>query len=471
MKKSRKSKIIIWSVVALVILAIIAIFVVRGINAQKEATANLQTQVLETSDLTAIVGATGSVRANQSATLTWQTNGRIEEISADTGDKVKTDDVLATLAESSLSQSIILAQSDLVTAKRDLENLLSSDAARAQAELDLANAKENYDKVRWYAVYEGHPRETDQNVIDAAKARVTIAEDEVEKKEKDYNGYAETPDDDRWKAQALSNLAAARKELEEAKLALDHYLNSPNNKEVDISLGEIAVAKAQLDDAQREYDRLKEGTDPEDIAAARARVSAIEATINMAKITAPFSGTVTDATGKIGDLVGPNSAAFRIDDLSKMFVDVEIPEVDINRVKVGQDVTLTFDAIPTTEYEGRVSEVARVGTSTSGAVNFKVTIEVLKFDEQVMPGMTAAVNIVVSDLKDVLAVPNRAVRLVNGQRVVYVLKNGIPTTVEIEIGSSSDTLSEVISGDLKAGDTIILNPSTDFTSMFMGGPY
>jgi len=472
MKKSRKTKIITWSIVAVVVLAIVALVVINNINAQKQLTANLQTQVLEKSDLTAIVGATGSVRANQSATLTWQTNGRIEQISAKIGEKVSAEQELANLAESSLSQSIILAQSDLVTAKRDLENLLDSDKARSQAELDLANAKQNYDKVRWYAVYQGKPRETDQDVIDAAKARVTIDEDAVEKAQRDYNGFAETPDDDVLKAQSLKKLAQAKQELQDAKLALEHYINPPNNKEVNISLGEIAVAKAQLDDAQREYDRLKEGTDPEDIAAAKARVAAIEATINMAKITAPFAGTITDSTGKVGDLVNSNTEAFRVDDLSKMFVDVDIPEVDINRIKVGQDVTLTFDAIPNTEYQGRVSEVARIGTSDSGAVNFKVTIEVLKYDQQVMPGMTAAVNIVVSDLKDVLAVPNRAVRLQNGQRIVYILKNGVPTKVEIEIGSSSDTLSEVVSGDLKPGDTIILNPAADISSMFMaGGPH
>jgi multidrug efflux pump subunit AcrA (membrane-fusion protein) len=78
---------------------------------------------------------------------------------------------------------------------------------------------------------------------------------------------------------------------------------------------------------------------------------------------------------------------------------------------------------------------------------------------------------VVSDVKDVLTVPNRAVRLVDGKRVVYLLKNGVPVMVEIEIGSSSDTMSEVTSGDLKPGDVLILNPSIDFTSMMGGGPF
>ncbi len=469
MKKSSKSKIITWSIIGVVVLGIAAVIVVNNINAQKAAAATMQTQVLEKGNLTAIVGATGTVRANQSATLVWQTNGRIESINAAIGDNVKTDEVLASLAQSSLSQSIILAQSDLVTAQRNLDDLLNSDTARAQAQLALANAQQNYDKIRWNAVYADKPRETSQNTLDSASAAVVIAQDRVDKAQKEYDKYGESSETDLLKANALSNLAAAKKALAEAKLSLDYYTNTPDTKEVSISSGEIAVAKAKLDDAQREWDRLKDGPDPADIEAAKARVEAIKATLNMAKVSSPFAGVVTDASGMVGDIVSPSSFAFRVDDLSQMFVDVEIPEVDINRIKVGQDVTMTFDAINAAEYQGRVAEVARIGAISAGAVNFKVTIEVLNPDAQVMPGMTAAVNIVVSDLKDVLTVPNRAVRLVDGKRVVYILKNGVATKVEIEIGSSSDTLSEIVSGDLKPGDVLILNPSADFTSMMSGG--
>ncbi|EKD89261.1 MAG: Efflux transporter, RND family, MFP subunit [uncultured bacterium] len=469
MKKITKSKVITWSVIGVVVLGIAALIVVNNINARKAAAATMQTQVLEKGDLTAIVGATGTVRANQSATLVWQTNGRIESINAVIGDKVKTDEVLASLAQSSLSQSIILAQSDLVTAQRNLDDLINSDTARAQAQLNLANAQQDYDKVRWNAVYADKPRETSQNTLDSASAAVVIAQDRADRAQKEYDKYLESPDSDLQKANALSNLAAAKKALAEAKLSLNFYTDTPDTKEVSISSGEIALAKAKLDDAQREWDRLKDGPDPADIEAAKARVAAIEATINMAKISSPFAGILTDASGMVGDIVSPSSFAFRVDDLSQMFVDVEIPEVDINRVKVSQDVSLTFDAINAAEYQGRVAEVARIGANSAGAVNFKVTIEVLNPDEQVMPGMTAAVNIVVSDLKDVLTVPNRAVRLVDGKRVVYILKNDIAVMVDIEIGSSSDTLSEIISGDLKAGDVLILNPSADFTSMMSGG--
>ena len=283
MKKSPKSKIITWSIIGVVLLGIVAVIVVNNINTRKAAAATMQTQVLAKSDLTAIVGATGTVRANQTATLVWQTNGRIEAINVAVGDKVKIDEELASLAQSSLSQSIILAQSDLVTAQRNLDDLLNSDTAQAQAQLDLANAQEKYDKVRWNAVYAGTPRETSQNTLDSASAAVVIAQDRVDKAQKEYDKFGESSETDLLKANALSNLAAAKKALAEAKLSLDFYTNDPSTKEVSISEGEIAVAKAKLDDAQREWDRLKNGADPADIAAAKARVEAIKATLNMAK--------------------------------------------------------------------------------------------------------------------------------------------------------------------------------------------
>jgi len=165
---------------------------------------------------------------------------------------------------------------------------------------------------------------------------------------------------------------------------------------------------------------------------------------------------------KPGDRVSMGTPAFRVDDFSHLLVDVDVSEVDINRVEVGQPVILEFDAILAAQYEGQVVEVAPVGNIVQGVVYFKVTIELLAPDEKVKPGMTAAVNIVVSQLENVLLVPNRAVRVVDGNRVVYLLKGGQLEKVDIELGASSDLYSEVVSGSLKEGDNVVLNPPSEF---------
>jgi HlyD family secretion protein len=86
-------------------------------------------------------------------------------------------------------------------------------------------------------------------------------------------------------------------------------------------------------------------------------------------------------------------------------------------------------------------------------------VELLDADPMVKPGMTAAVTVTVREVEDALIVPNRAVRVLNGQRVVYLLVNNRPVAVEVRLGTSTDFYSEVLEGDLAAGDLLVLNPA------------
>ena len=471
MKKRISGRTILYIFLGLAVAGVITYLVLDNQNARKAAAAELQTVEVTRGELVAIIGATGTVRANQSAVLTWQTSGRVGTINVEVGEKVASETILAELVESSLPQNVILAQADLVEAQRSLDNLLNSNLNRARAQLNLANAKDAYERAVWSNWQGDTARTTNQNKIDAATAEVTLARDRVDTAEENYDKVDERDDDDPLKANALSTLANARESLDKAIKDLNYLVQNPNENELAISGGKVAVALAEYEDAQREWERQKDGADPDDIAAAKARITAIRATMALSHISTPFGGTITEVNVMPGDLVNTGSVAFRLDDLSHLLVDVQVPEVDINRIVVGQPVDLTFDAISNQAYQGKVHSVARVGTSESGLVNFEVTIEILNPDEQVLPGMTAGVNIIVSQLEDVLTVPNRAIRLVNNQPVVYILKNNAPVEVNIEIGASSDSMSEIISGDLKEGDKVILNPPSSFLDMnFSGGP-
>jgi HlyD family secretion protein len=263
------------------------------------------------------------------------------------------------------------------------------------------------------------------------------------------------------RANALSRLAAARRALERAQANLNYVQTMPNDNEIAQADARIQVAEARLQDAQREWDRIKEGPDADDIAAAEARIKAIEVTLGLVDLEAPFNGTITEVLGKVGDQVQPGTIAYRLDDLGRLLVDVQITEVDINRIQPGQPVTLSFDAIQGIEYSGVVVEVGRVGTSLQGVVNFNITIELTNPDAKVRPGMTAAIIIATDQLPGVLLVPNRAVRLREGKYIVYLLQGGIPTATNITLGLTSDQFSEVLEG-LKEGDTLVLNPPAEF---------
>jgi HlyD family secretion protein len=248
------------------------------------------------------------------------------------------------------------------------------------------------------------------------------------------------------------------------------YKGSVDPQTIQKADNSLALKKAELDDAQRLYDRLKDGPNPDDVAAAQANVDAAQALLDAARILAPIDGTVTQANPLVGDHAASGALAFRVDDLSHLLVDVEVSEIDINSVQAGQRVLLALDAIPSRTYHGRVEQVAQAGDTSSGAVVFTVTVRMTDADGAVKPGMTSAVNIIVNQVEGQLLVPNRAVRLVDGERVVYVLKEGRPQLLKISLGASSDTMSVIADGELQEGDLIILNPQGPGGGPFGGGP-
>ncbi len=408
-----------------IILVVLAVAAAGYFLWQQRASASapqFQTVPVERGRLIATVGATGTVRARQSVVLAWQTSGQVEKVNVQVGDRVQTGQALAWLAPTSVAQNIILAQAELVSAQQALEELLESDTARIQALIALRSAEEAYEK----------------------------AKDRYELMAKGNYEY-QTIEYINFRGRRIATLKTVKVDQADSEVLEDARV-------------EMELKKAQYEDAQRAYDRIKDGPHPDDVAAAQARVDAARATLEQMYLIAPFSAIVTEAYPLPGDRVSPGTLGFRLDDLSELLVDVEVSEVDINSVRIGQPVTLTFDAVYGKEYQGKVVKVTQAGQAIQGVVNFTVTVQILDPDDQVKPGMTAAVTIVVNELEDVVLIPNRSVRLVDGKRVVYVLRNGQPVQTLVRLGQSSDTMSVLVDGQVNVGDLIILNPPTVFES-------
>jgi HlyD family secretion protein len=445
-----------WIAIVVVIIAGVGFYVWQK-NQQAASGSTYQTVAAAHGKLTASVGATGTVRAVQSANLTWQTSGRVETVVPVIGDAVKTDEVLATLVQTSMSQSIILAEADLITAQKNLDDLMASRTSLAQAEQNLANAKQAVEDAQEKVDSITFARASD-NLVEQTQANIDLAKRDLTRAEDNYKLYAKKPEGDSTKAQALLTLTNARQKLTDLTNKYNWYTGKATDLDAEKYQADLAVAQAQQADAQREVERLKNGPSADDVAAAKARVAAAESTLSQSRVVAPFNGVITQAELAPGDMVSPGTLAFRVDDLSHLLVDLQISEVDINNMTVGQPVSVTFDAVQGKSYTGKVSKISQAGDSTGSGVNFTVTVEMIEVDELIKPGMTAAVNITVREISDALLVQNRAVRQVNGKRVVYVLKDKLPVAVEIRLGATSDTNSEVVGGDLKVGDLIILNP-------------
>ncbi len=274
-------------------------------------------------------------------------------------------------------------------------------------------------------------------------------------------------------AQAWNQYAEARYQEDRAEQNLQSLYDQIAEGEVisDITLERYESAKA-LATAQREYaeavyQQWQEGNPPE-LATLQAQIQALERALETTRLTAPFAGVVTQVETPAGTPVQPGTLALRIDDLDTLWVVADITEFDIPTVEVGQEVEVTFDGLPYQTFHAVVEEVAPVGVPdpVSGAMNFPVRMRLTDPDPRLRPGMTAAVTIFTQTYEDVLLVPNRAVRVVDGQPTVYVLRGGEPQPVTVRLGATSGEYSVLLEGDLAEGDPIVLNPPS--TAGFFG---
>ncbi|NMC28733.1 MAG: efflux RND transporter periplasmic adaptor subunit [Pelolinea sp.] len=460
-KKKKINKKLFYYGGAALVLALIFLFSQLRKNTSNNN--SLLTATVEKGELVATVGGTGKVEANKSATLGWKTSGNVSKVYVENGGSITSGDILAELSQTSLPQNVILAQADLVEAKRNLETVMESDTQRSQTYLDLLDAEENLQDAQ-DDIDHWNYKNADQKIVDQARAGFIAAEENLKQVKAELQSLDSDTND--------AELQKVQTKVDEAQLARDKALRNLSfilgktyNTEVAEDFANYDLAKAKLEDVQREWDRLKDGQNKDDILAAQAKVTAAESVAGMANLSAPFDGTITSVMTKEGDEVNAGTSAFRIDDLSKFYIEVDIPEIDINRIQIGQEAEFTFDSLLDKTYHGTVVEVAGAGTESQGETNFTIKLLVSDADENIMPGMTASVSITVLKLEDTLIVPTRAIRLEDGEVVVYVQRNGSIERIPVEIGSSSDSDTQVLSGDIAEGDTLVLNPPQDlFTS-------
>ena len=237
---------------------------------------------------------------------------------------------------------------------------------------------------------------------------------------------------------------------------------------------EIAYREAQLKQANAELEKM----DADDYTAKlkSARLNLDEALLQQDKVNkqledytikAPISGTVVRKLKKAGEKIesgaGANSDSNTlavIYDMSSLCVNIDVDELDVMKVKVGQEATITADAVSGKKYKGIVENVSINGTiGTNGVTTYPVKIRISDFDDQLLPGMNIDVDIVVQEAEDVLAIP---VNAINRGNTVYVKgekeneKDVAPDgykTVSVETGVNNGSFVEIVSG-IKDGDVI-----------------
>ena len=230
------------------------------------------------------------------------------------------------------------------------------------------------------------------------------------------------------------------------------------------------VAKNDYDAAVTNYDSAKA-----QLAQAKAALQAAATNLNYTRIYSPVDGIVISRNVDVGQTVAASfqtPTLFTIaQDLTKMQIDTNVAESDIGRVSMDQDVEFTVDAYPDTTFKGKVWQKRQAPITVQNVVTYDVVIQVQNRDFKLMPGMTANVSIIVASKADVLRVPNAALRFRPAERApekataggsekkgpgIWILENGKPKRVSITLGISDGTFTEVLSGDLKEGQLLII---------------
>ena len=239
-------------------------------------------------------------------------------------------------------------------------------------------------------------------------------------------------------------------------------------KQADELVAKNFISKTQRDEAQQALEAAQA-----QVASSKAQLARDRTNLRNSIIRSPISGVVVARNVDLGQTVAASfqtPTLFQIaKDLTEMQIDTSIAEADIGSIYLGQPVKFTVDTFPNREFEGSVRQIRLNPTIQQNVVTYNVVVGVTNKDGKLLPGMTAHVIITLNHRDDALRIPNTALRFKPGNNgsespekhrskgtTVYKLVDGAAVPVKIKTGVADTTYTEVLSGDLKEGDEIIL---------------
>ncbi len=406
-----------------------------------------------------VASATGVVVPARWATLAFPLSGPVETLAVAVGDEVQPGQVLASLEKSALQAQVAQAEAALAAAEARLQGLAAgsrpeelaaadaavgaarADVARAEAAVEAARAQEAAAQAAVSAAeaalaqaqaavrqLEGRPLPEE---VAAAEAEMKGAEARVRQAQAAY---------DRVKGQPYAGMLPEALALEQATLAYqaakaryEALLRGPTQAERDAAKAAVAAAQANLEGAkahlalaraqvaqaeaardgarallvQAEARRNLLAAGPTQaqraeaqaaVDQAKAALEAAQAALAQAELRAPIGGTVTAISVRRGEFAVAGTPILTVGDLTHLRVETtDLNEVDVARLRVGQEATITFDALPGRSFRGRVVQIAPMASGQGGGVNYTVTLELEEQDPALRWGMTAFVDILVGE--------------------------------------------------------------------------
>jgi HlyD family secretion protein len=435
--------------------------------------------VVQPANLTVLISATGRIAPIRDVNLNFQLSAPVQEILVSNGEYVEQGTVLARLQVTELDNALANAEIQLMSQQSTYDALIAParevdiavaeaalraaqaqagaaslgpdaeavEIARLQAEiarnqlwqaqlqngLSFAAQQQAYDQAQAFGVGGIQPPGNPQDTV---TAQITQAENQVQLADVQVTGAQNRPAD-------VASLSSANAAIVSAQIQLDRLVNGPS--EMDLQRAEIQLQSAQLAVEQARINRAR------------------------ADLVAPFDGVIVQNNLVVGE-VSPQLGAIQLIDDGSYYVDVSVDETDIVGVALGQSVELRLDALPDEDIRGTVSRVAVTPVRVGQLVTYTVRVTLDSTDVPIRVGMTTTASIVVNELQDVIALPNRFIRIERETQQAFVTVRGDDggfMDVPVTLGVRNETESQILSG-LMAGQEVVLIPREAFN--LIGGP-
>jgi RND family efflux transporter MFP subunit len=424
----------------------------QGVNARLPVISSKVT--VAKGDLALTVTATGSVSAAQESSLSFQASGLITAVKVQAGQRVVKDQVLATVDASSQQLAVQQAALTVQSAQAALDKILApvdpNQIAIAQANVKAAQggliAKESTVSSATIAAYQA---KVQQAQSDDASAHALL---------NDAGGHLAQSDPNYQLAlaqagQADFNLKLAQLNLQEAQKGTPTGSASANIAYANAKLAQLLAGPTQssIDQAQAT------------LVAAQTQLAQAQHTLNNTILTAPYDGIITVVNANVGQVAA--GTAMIIDDLSHLYVTVNVDEADISQIKSGQPVALIFDALPGQPVTGKVDRVNPVANAAASVITYPVRVvldPLTTTNSAALPirvGMTANATLTIKTVQQVLFLPNNYLKSnpTTGQITVSILNadGSSVRTVPVKIGVAGTDNTEIIQG-VSEGDTAVI---------------
>jgi HlyD family secretion protein len=420
-----------WAAVALgAVVVLVGGLAVYWYVAGSGAPPTYRTARVERGAISASVAATGNLNAVIMVLVGSQVSGTIKELNADFNTPVRKGQVIARIDPALFEAAANQARADVKAAQ---STVLNQTAQVEQAQTNVDNAQAGYAEGK---------AQTAKALVGVLDARRTLGR-QVELFERGLVAAAE-----RDNAQSAYDAALAQ---HASALAHEQALASA-----------IRTAEVQRHVQEAALQTTRDQVEQKQAALAQAQINLDHTTIR-----SPVDGVVVNRAVDVGQTVAATLQAptlFTIaQDLTRMQVEASVDEADIGRIRAETPVTFTVDAFPGQLFTGTVSQIRKAPQVAQNVVTYTVVVAVANPAARLVPGMTASVRFVTEQKTDVLKVPNSTLRFRppgapgSTTPVAWILgRDGRPVAVPITLGISDGTSTEIVRGDLQAGQAVLI---------------